>query len=96
VNPYAIAVMEDDGINISLSETFDINQCSEKNYDFVITLSDEARRECPEFLGNTGRLHCDFPDPESTGKSSEDKWMAYYAVRDMLKDYANEVYNEYL
>jgi len=70
VNPYAIKVMREIGINISTSRSKSIEEFRGKTFDYVVTVCDHAKEVCPFFPGEK-ILHQSFPDP-STFRGSED------------------------
>ena len=68
VNPAAISVMRERGIDISGQKSEIIDKYVNQQFDYVITVCDNARELCPAFPGVTGQLHWGFEDPaEFTG-----------------------------
>lgn len=86
VNPRAIAVLKEIGIDISLNRSKNLDEFAGQAFDFVITLCGDANEKCPLFWGDAQRIHLGFPDPaKATG--SEDEIMAEFRrVRDEIKD----------
>ena len=64
VNPYAIAVMKENGIDISDYEPKSIDFFADTYFDFVITLCDNAKNHCPTIPSPSKHLHWSFPDPK--------------------------------
>lgn len=96
VNPYAIAVMKEDGIDISGHTSNNVSEYLEINFDYLITVCDNARERCPYFPGGTKKFHHNFPDPANV-KGSEKYIMAQFRkVRDMIKDYVRKFIKEEL
>jgi len=88
LNPLAIAVMKESGIDISQNKTksvFDFYK-EGRRYDYVITVCDESQSgACPVFPGKGKRLHWGFPDPSQFQGSLEDKLKQTRAVRDQIE-----------
>ena len=78
VNPFAIRVLRDQGIDISQQQSKSVKVFANDQFDYVITLC--AEEECPLFLGEGKRLHWDLPDPAAVPGSSEDKAYAFRQV----------------
>jgi arsenate reductase (thioredoxin) len=89
LNPLAIGVMQEIGIDISQNKTksvFDFYKQG-KRYDFVITVCDESQAQsCPVFPGTTAtrRIHWSFDDPASFQGTWEEKLEKTRAVRDQI------------
>ena len=83
VNPFAIRVLRDVGIDIADQHSKHVNVFAKDKFDYVITLC--AEEECPLFLGEGKRLHWDLPDPAAAPGSSEDKANAFRQVADDLR-----------
>ena len=90
VNPKAIQVMHEDGIDISQHTSNNVNEYRDIDFDFVITVCDNAKERCPYFPSSAKKFHYNFPDPaKSTG--TEEKIMQHFReVRDMIKRYSKE------
>ena len=72
INPYAVKVMRELGIDISSQKSKEIEEKLLKQMDFVITLCDNAKESCPVIPPNIPTLHWSFPDPsEFSGRESE-------------------------
>ena len=96
VNPRAILVMEEDGIDISAHTSNNVEEYLDIDFDFVITVCDNANENCPIFPSNAIKLHYNFPDPAKV-KGTEDEIMeAFRSVRDMIKNYAEQFVSDYL
>ena len=73
VRPEAVAVMSELGIDISRHWSKSVDEFRGQEFDFVITVCDNANAACPHFPGNTRRLHWPFEDPAAvTGTSRRD------------------------
>jgi arsenate reductase len=96
VNPGAIATMQSDGIDISSHTSNNVQEYADIDFDFVITVCDNAKERCPVFYGNAKKLHYNFPDPaKATGSESEIE-LAFNHVRDMIKKYCFDFVSEQL
>jgi len=88
LNRIAVDVMKDAGIDISSNKTKSVQVFlnAKRNYDYIITVCDEASAEhCPVFPGEGKRIHMGFDDPSSFGGSYEEKYQRTVAVRDQIK-----------
>lgn len=96
VNPRAIATMKEDGIDISHHTSNNMEEYRGKEFDYVITVCDNARERCPFFPSSAKKFHHNFPDPaKATGTETE--IMEQFAdVRDQIKVYAREFVKQYL
>lgn len=91
VNPRAIAVMKEIGIDISAGKPGSVEKYLNTDFDFVITVCDGAKEICPVFSGNVkNRLHIGFDDP-ADAKGTESEILAVFRrVRDEIKtDFTN-------
>lgn len=88
LNPLAVEVMQEMGIDISKKETrsvFDVWK-SGQMFAYVITVCDETSAEqCPIFPGVTTMLHWSFPDPSTFEGTWEERLERTRRVRDMIK-----------
>ncbi|MGX8699874.1 MULTISPECIES: arsenate reductase ArsC [unclassified Caproiciproducens] len=64
INPYAIKVLKEIGIDISDCKPKSLKLFSDQYFDFVITLCDRARNQCPVIAGPSIHVHWGFPDPK--------------------------------
>lgn len=87
LNPRAVTVMAEDGVDISTHESQIVDDLPVQEFDYVITVCDNAKERCPFFPAKVKMLHHNFPDPaKATG--TEDEIMAQFReVRDMVKEY---------
>ncbi|MDP4266009.1 MAG: arsenate reductase ArsC [Bacteroidota bacterium] len=93
VNPYAIMVMEEIGIDISRNQTNDVSEYLNDAWDYVITVCDDAKETCPTFSGKVKfRLHMEFEDPAEAQGTEEEKIKEFRRIRDKIKE---EFYNFY-
>lgn len=90
VNPRAIATMQEVGIDISKNTSNNINEYFEIDFDFVITVCDNAKERCPYFPTKAKKFHYNFPDPAKATGTEEEVLEQFRAVRQMIKDYSEK------
>lgn len=87
VNPKAIEVMKQDGINISSHTSNHIDEYKHINFDYLITVCDHAQENCPFFPSQAIKLHHNFPDPAKATGTEEEVWQQFLLVRNLIKSY---------
>lgn len=93
VNPYVLKVMAEIGIDISMQRSKNIEKFRGKNFDYVVTVCDQARETCPFFPGEK-ILHKSFEDP-SAFKGTEDEILVQVRrVRNEIKDWIDETFGK--
>ncbi len=85
VNPLAIQVMAELGIDISQHRSKSVDDLAETNFDLVITVCDQAREQCPVFFGPAEVLHVGYPDPARSTGTEEEIMAAFREVRDEMR-----------
>ena len=90
VNPRAIQIMKEDGIDISKHTSNNINEYRDINFDFVITVCDHAKEQCPFFPSNAKKFHHNFPDPAKATGAEEEILNQFREVRNIIKDYSKQ------
>jgi arsenate reductase len=68
---------------------------ADQKFDFIITVCDHAKENCPYFPGDALRLHHNFTDPANASGSEEDILNVYRRVRDEIKTYSQRFIEEY-
>lgn len=96
VNPRAIAVMKEDGIDISHHTSNNVDEYHDVPFDFVITVCDNARESCPYFPTRAKKFHHNFPDPAKAAGTEEEIMSEFRKVREMIKAYCREFVNKNL
>lgn len=94
VNPRAIAVMQEDGIDISHHTSNHIDEYRNIDFDYIITVCDNAKERCPFFPSPAKKIHQNFPDPAKTKGSETEILNAFREVRDMIKTYCRQFVDE--
>ncbi len=87
VNPRAISIMKEDGIDISDQTSNNVEEYRDVPFDYVITVCDNARERCPYFPTNAIRLHYNSPDPAKATGSEEEIEAEFRATRQEIKAY---------
>ena len=94
VNPYAIRVMEELGIDISAHRSKSVEEFRKMKFDAVVTVCDRAKETCPFFPGAKKYLHKNFENP-SEAKGTEDEILTVFRrVRDEIRDWIEKTYGE--
>ena len=90
LNPYAVKVMAEAGVDISNHHSKLLQELSDIEFDYVITVCGHAHESCPLFTGNTTVFHVGFDDPPRLAaacKSEAEKLDCYRRVRDEIKKF---------
>lgn len=96
LNPKTVKVMSEDGIDISHHTSDKVDKYSGENFDFIITVCDNARENCPYFPGEAVRVHRNFTDPANATGSDNGILNVYRQVRDEIKDFSKQFIEERL
>lgn len=90
VNPRAISVMIEDGIDISNHTSNNVNEYLAVKFDFIITVCDHANEVCPVFPSSAKKFHFNFPDPAKVTGVEEEIVLEFRLVRELIKVYCKE------
>jgi arsenate reductase (thioredoxin) len=82
VNPRAIQVMAELGIDISHHRSKSVDELAGEHFDLVITVCDRAAQQCPMFPGDTEIMYLGFPDPAQATGTEEEILNEFRRVRD--------------
>ena len=85
VNPLAIQVLAEQGIDISRHYSKTLDEFSGQLFDQVITLCDSANEQCPLFFGGVQRVHIGFDDPSQRPGTPEEVLPEFRRVRDEIR-----------
>ncbi|WP_207515640.1 arsenate reductase ArsC [Longitalea luteola] len=96
VNPRAIQIMKEDGIDISHHTSNHVNEYKDIDFDYVITVCDNAKERCPYYPSNAIKLHYNFPDPAKATGTEEQILQAFRDVRGMIREYCQNFVAENL
>jgi arsenate reductase len=94
VHPLAKKVMKEIGVDISGQQSKSVDEFLDKEFDYVITVCDNARQTCPFFPSNGERLHWDLEDPAEVTGTEEKRLQEFRMVRNQLKDHIQELINK--
>ena len=87
VNPYAVEVMRELGISLDSHSPESVNKYVYDDFDYVITVCDDAKEKCPHFPGKVKhRLHHGFEDPALFKGPKEEVLMEYRRIRDQIRE----------
>jgi arsenate reductase (thioredoxin) len=90
LNPSAVLVMAEAGVDISDHQSTSLNEISELVFDYVVTVCSNAHETCPIFPGQAKVVHRGFDDPPALARNavSEEEGLHHYRrVRDEIRDF---------
>ena len=90
VNPRAVATMKEDGLDISKHTSNNIDEYRNIDFDFVITVCDNAKERCPFFPTKAKKFHHNFPDPAKATGTEEQILKEFRSVRQLIKEYCKQ------
>lgn len=94
VNPSAVKVMTEIGIDISKQYPKSIEEFRGKNFDYVVTVCDYAKEACPFFTGGEIFLHKGFKDPAEFKGTEDEVLTEVRQVRDEIRDWIKKTFIE--
>ncbi|MDQ2937967.1 MAG: arsenate reductase ArsC [Acidobacteriota bacterium] len=86
VRPQAIEAMREVGIDISGQHSKPVDEFLDEEFDYVITVCDNANELCPVFPGRTKRIHWSIEDPAAASGDEQAKLAVFRRVRDQLRE----------
>lgn len=88
VNPLVVAVMKEEGIDLSEKKPQGVFELFRQGrlFDHVITVCSESEGECPVFPGITRRWHMPFPDPAAVEGTEDERLAKVRAIRDAIRE----------
>ncbi len=86
VRPEAIAVMKEIGIDISGHRSKSVDEFSAQSMDYVVTVCDSARDNCPVFPAGSARIHWSIEDPAAVQGSEQERLAAFRRIRDQIHE----------
>jgi arsenate reductase (thioredoxin) len=90
VRPEAVAAMSEIGIDISGARSKHVDEFAGQEFDYVLTVCDNAARNCPIWPGRARRIHHAFDDPASVDGAYEARLAAFRKVRDEIAAYLRQ------
>lgn len=96
VRPEAVEAMREVGIDISGHRSKSGDEFVGQDFDYIITVCDNARETCPVFPGRAERIHHSFEDPPAPGAADPEETMAVFRrVRHEIRDWISEFIREH-
>ena len=92
INPFALRVMEEIGIDISGSRSKGIDEFTGTTFDYVITVCDHARQTCPFLPAKKENLHVGFEDPLAYEGTDEAKLRKFRQIRDEINTWIEDFF----
>ncbi len=86
VNPLAVEVMEEVGVDISSQRSKSAIEFIGQQFDYVITVCDNAKKSCPAFPGKYIKIHWELEDPALAQGSEDEKLAIFREIRDKIKE----------
>ena len=97
INPEAVKVMLEEGIDISMNTPKSVNLYLDQEWDYVITVCDDANESCPFFAGIVKhRLHMGFEDPSNVSGTEEFVLNEFRRIRNEIQSAFYKFYTDYL
>jgi arsenate reductase (thioredoxin) len=93
VRPEAITVMREIGIDISGHRSKSVDEFAGESFDYIVTVCDNARDNCPVFPGGGSRLHWSFEDPAAVQGSETERLDAFRRIRDQIHERVKEFFS---
>ncbi|MEW6209433.1 MAG: arsenate reductase ArsC [Acidobacteriota bacterium] len=94
VREEAIRAMEEIGIDISAHRSKSVDEFIQEEFDYVITVCDNARESCPVFPARTQKIHWSFDDPAAAVGDAEARLAVFRRVRDEIRAHLTEFIRE--
>ena len=94
VRPEALAVMREIGIDISGHRSKSIDEFAGQPFDYVVTVCDNARDNCPVFPGGGQRIHWSLQDPATVQGTEEERCAAFRRTRDQIQERVKAFFRE--
>jgi len=92
VNPFAVAAMDEVGIDISDHTSDPVDSYADTTHDIVVTVCDDAAEKCPYIPAQKENLHRGFEDPSAVTDPDEEKRAAFRRIRDELADWIDATF----
>lgn len=92
VRPEAIVALDEVGIDISRNRSKSVDEFADAEIDYVVTVCDNAKENCPYFPAKTKLIHHAFDDPAEAAGDFDTRLAEFRRVRDLITDYAETVF----
>ncbi len=86
VNPLAIRAMREVGVDIQGHRSKSVDEYAGQEFDYVITVCDRAKDNCPVFPGRAERIHWSFEDPAAAAGDDEQRLSVFRRARDEIRE----------
>nr|WP_299342514.1 arsenate reductase ArsC [Allomuricauda sp.] len=97
LNPGAVAIMKEDGIDISHHTSNHVDEYEGIEWDYIITVCDHAKENCPFIPAkNAERIHHNFSDPSKVKGTEQEIHEAFFKTREEIKEFCYEFIKEEL
>lgn len=90
VNPMAVKIMMEDGIDISDHTSNNVEEYRNIDFDFIITVCDNAKETCPYFPTRAKLFHQNFTDPSKVKGTKDEIMNEFRKVRGLIKEYCKD------
>jgi arsenate reductase len=86
INPYTLQVLSEAGIDASAERSKHVSEYEGQQFDYVITVCDDAAEHCPLFPGDVQRIHWSLRDPSAADGTDEEKFEAFRSTLRELRE----------
>lgn len=86
VNPLAMKVMDEIGIDISKQRSKSVREFLSQQFDYVVTVCDYARQTCPVFPGKYEKIYWNLEDPARAQGTEEEILLIFRKARNQIKE----------
>lgn len=93
VNPYVFKSMAEIGIDLSGHSSKHLDQFINEQFDFVVTVCDNAKEACPYFPHAKNRIHKSFPDPSKFSGTEKEILSGVAEVREEIRSWLKETFD---
>lgn len=90
VNPRAVITMKEDQIDISNHTSNHVDEYQNIDFDFVITVCDNAKERCPFFPSKAQKIHQNFNDPAKAAGTEEEILQEFRTVRQTIREFCEQ------
>lgn len=90
MNPMAVKVLQMAGLDVSSHYSKTMDEFIGQSFDYILTVCDHARENCPYFPGNAIRIHQNFPDPAKATGTDDQILQQFIKVRNEIDHYCRE------
>jgi arsenate reductase len=94
VRPEAVTVMREIGVDISGHRSKSVDEFAGQQFDYIVTVCDNARDTCPVFPGRAERLHWSLEDPAAVNGDEHARLAAFRRIRDQLSQKVDSFFRE--